>query len=110
MIAWATISARAKSGRDCAKGANALSSLFVTLEDEAMKHEDADICEAMVNWFEEQEIPQQKVASCMAQLLGVMIAGIAPNVGELVKGCVLAHESVLNTALQAYTERVKQRK
>ena len=72
-----------------------------------MINDDARICEAMVNWFESQEIPPQKVVSCMAQLLGVMIAGVAPNAEEVIKGAVLAHESTLHTALQAYAEKAK---
>jgi hypothetical protein len=74
-----------------------------------MISDDARICEAMVNWFESQEIPPQKVVSCMAQLLGVMIAGAAPNVGEVIHGTVLAHETTLNTALRAFAERVKKK-
>ena len=72
-----------------------------------MISDDARICEALTNWFESQDIEPSKACSCMAQLLGVMIGGIALNISDVIKGAVLAHESTVNTALASYAEKIK---
>jgi len=74
-----------------------------------MNKDDADICEALVNWFESQNIEPKQSVGCLAQLLGVMIATAGNSIDDVIHGSVLAHESVVNTALHAFAARHKQK-
>jgi hypothetical protein len=73
----------------------------------AMEKDDVELCEALVNWFESQQVGPMQAITCLAQLLGVMVGTASINIGDCVKGVVLAHETVLMTALNTMAAKFK---
>jgi hypothetical protein len=67
-----------------------------------MSKDEADISEALCNWFESQEIRPSLAIMSMTSLLGIMIGQVSRSEIDAVDGAILACQEMTKTALTTY--------
>lgn len=64
-----------------------------------------NIAQALIGWFESQDIEPAQGLTGMAYLIGIMSADMAATKEEVIQGCELAAQVTQIVALRAFSKR-----